>query len=93
MMGIKKTSSIKNKFFEAKPLTKLEDKIHHHEDQEMEVEEEKETIDYDMKIDEEMQTVEEMEIDIGVSQQSPIQEEDMDDDLTLEDVKSKRNDR
>ncbi len=67
MMGIKKTSSIKNKFFEAKPLTKPEDKIPHHEDQEMEVEEEKETIDYDMKIDEEMQTVEEMEIDIGVS--------------------------
>jgi hypothetical protein len=31
----------------------------------MEVEEEKETIDYDMKMDEEMQTGEEMEIDMA----------------------------
>jgi len=65
MLGIKKTSSIKNKFFETKTHSWIEEKIPHPEDQEMEVEEEKETIDYDMKMDEEMQTGEEMEIDMA----------------------------
>jgi hypothetical protein len=92
MMGIKKTSSIKNKFFDQKSHSRLEEKIPHPEDHEMEVEEEKDTIDYDMKIDEEMHSVQEM--DIEVTDQSDTPEEDMFEEKdVLEDVRSKRADR
>lgn len=95
MMGIKKTSSIKNKFFEPKHISRNDEKIPHPEDQEMGVEEEKDTFDYDMRIDEDMQTGEEMEIDVvAPSSQTFTYEEDcMEDRDPLQDAKSKRADR
>jgi hypothetical protein len=42
----------------------------------MGVEEEKDTFDYDMRIDEDMQTGEEMEIDLVATSQSPTRDED-----------------
>ena len=60
----------------------------------MGVEEEKDTFDYDMKIDEDMQTGEEMEIDVVATSQSPTRDEDcMEDRDHLQDAKSKRADR
>jgi len=43
---------LKNKFFDNKPITKIEEKIPQEIDLEMECEEEKETVDFEMKFDE-----------------------------------------
>jgi len=52
MGGIKKTTSMKNKFFDNKPITKIEEKIPQDVDLEMECEEEKEAIDFEMRFEE-----------------------------------------
>ncbi len=54
MGGIKKTTSMKNKFFDNKPATKIEEKIPCDVDLEMDCEEEKETLDFEMKFEDEM---------------------------------------
>lgn len=87
MIGIKKTSSIKNKFFDNKTATRIEEKIPHDIDLEMEIEEEKETVDYEMQIDEDFPQGIDMEIDNGEidRQEDQISEET--------DAKNKRADR
>ena len=54
---------MKNKFFDNKPATKLEEKVPQEIDLEMDCEEEKETVDFEMRFEEECPTVHEMEID------------------------------
>ena len=54
MGGIKKTTSMKNKLFDNKPATKIEEKIPCDVDLEMDCEEEKETLDFEMKFEDEM---------------------------------------
>lgn len=65
MVGIKKTSIIKNKFFDNKPSAKIDEKIPLEDvDLDMEIEEEKEDIwDFEMKFEEETITVQEMDVD------------------------------
>jgi hypothetical protein len=92
MIGIKKTSSIKNKFFDNKPTTRLEEKIPQEVDFEMECEEEKD-VDFEMKFEEETVTIQEMEIDSQTQNDSPDSlPMDEEKDL-LEDVKNKRSER
>lgn len=92
MVGIKKTSSIKNKFFDNKPTTWIEEKIHLDADLEMDIEEEKECMDVDMKFDEEIISVQEMDVDEQTIQESPESAPVNDEKEILEDAKSKRAD-
>lgn len=67
MLGIKKTSLIKNKFFDAKPCDEKTQ-----EDLDMECEEIKEVDDIEMRfVDEEIVTIHEMEIDEQTLNESP----------------------
>lgn len=84
---------MKNKFFDNKPITKIEEKIPQEIDLEMECEEEKETVDFEMKFDEDSASAQEMEIDEQqMSCESDLKIEDECTDL-LEDAKSKRAER
>ena len=80
---------MKNKFFDNKPSLKIEEKVPQEVDLDMEIEEEKETVDFEMKFEEE--TVQEMEIDER-PEESDMNVEEGEKDI-LEDAKIKRADR